>query len=105
MCKKKRSSHHFLEQPEVDSEDCIFNLPILDDSGNVQPTYLKLLVENISINLEADTGFAHSAISEKLYLRHFKDKTLYPNVLTLKDYVGGESHFQIVGICKFSGYF
>lgn len=38
VCKKKRSSHHFLEQPEVDSEDYIFNLSILDDSGNVQPT-------------------------------------------------------------------
>lgn len=62
----KRSSHYFLKQPEVDSEDCIFNLSILDDSGNVQPTYLKLLVENIPINFKADTGFAHSAISEKL---------------------------------------
>lgn len=75
--------HHFLEQSKVDS---MFDLSIVGNIGNVQSTCLKIMVENLPINFEDDPGFAHSAISEKLYLRRCKAK--YSNDLTLKYYVG-----------------
>lgn len=61
------------------SEDSIFNLTIssldkIDNTDNIQPTYIKLTVENIPFNFEADTGFAHSAIFEKIYFRYFSNK-------------------------------
>ncbi|KAJ8955047.1 hypothetical protein NQ317_017545 [Molorchus minor] len=59
----------------------------LDDNGNVKPSYVKLLVENVPISFEADSGFAHAAISERLYLKYFKGKTLCANDLALKDYI------------------
>lgn len=47
----------------------------LDVKGNVKPTYVNLVIEGISISFEADTGFANVAISEKLCLKYFKEKT------------------------------
>lgn len=86
QCKRhpRINKQHFLKKPEgcysYASEEPIFNLTLtelglLTETGNVEPTYLNLIVENIPISFEADTKFAHSTISEKMYLRHFQNKT------------------------------
>lgn len=89
--KHANSNQHFLlsNNPEQqECQECIFSLSDIDNNGNVKPTYVKLLVENINLNFQADSGFAHAAISEKLYLKYFQNKTLYSNDLALKDYIG-----------------
>lgn len=89
VCKKKTSrNHNFIE--EENNEMPIFNLGDVsfDHKGNAKPIYVKLIVENIPLNFEADSGFAYTAISEKCYLKYFKNKQLFTNDLTLKDYIG-----------------
>lgn len=96
QCKRSRS--HFMQedierQQSSDDEESIFNIRELDvnniqDSGNIKPFFIKLQAEQIPLNFEIDSGFAHSAISEKIYLKHFKKCELYKNDLSLTDYVG-----------------
>lgn len=107
VCKERRQ--HFLQDDDVadpststqvireDSIFCLTNIET-DNKGNVKPIYVKLIVENIPMNFEIDSGFAHAAISEKMYLKYFKNKTLYDNDLSLKDYVG--ISFQPLGFLK-----
>ncbi|KAK9730119.1 Integrase core domain [Popillia japonica] len=86
MCKRKNVINFMVQ----DNFDSIFHLKDyeLDNKGNVNPTFVELLVEGISIKFEADSGFAHSAISDKLYFQHFKNIELCENDLSLRDYVG-----------------
>nr|CAI5855831.1 unnamed protein product [Callosobruchus analis] len=84
---------NFVNDVESDiQENNIFCIEAMDNyckfNSNIKPTYVKLIVENVPLSFEADSGFAHSAISEKLYLKHFKNKELFLNDLSLKDYVG-----------------
>lgn len=91
ICKRKNvnNSQNFLSEGDP-TEENIYNLHSieLDNKGNVKPTFIKLLVENVPINFEADSGFAHAAISEKLYLKYFSNKMLNSNDLSLETYVG-----------------
>lgn len=71
--------------------------------SNVKPMYIQLLVENIPINFEIDSGFAHAAISEKLYLKYFKNLDLCKNDLSLKDYIGVS--FKPLGFLRLNMYY
>ena len=98
QCRDRKQ--HFLQESEKESncsenrsEESIFNIRHLDvnnidSSGNIKPFFVKLICEKIPLNFEADSGFAHAAISEKLYLKHFKKLKLFNNDLALRDYVG-----------------
>lgn len=61
-------------------------------------------MENIPLNFEIDSGFAHFAISYKLYLKHFKNEPFQKNYLALKDYVGVSfkplAFLNLNGICE-----
>lgn len=52
------------------------------------PVRISLNVDNRVILFEVDSGFAHSAISEKFYNSNFKNSPLLKNDLVLKDYIG-----------------
>ncbi|KAJ8970826.1 hypothetical protein NQ317_009470 [Molorchus minor] len=82
VCKSTKSRNYFMTETNSDNsedtnsdnhEETIYNLRSidLDDNGNVKPSYVKLLVENVPISFEADSG-----------------KTLCANDLALKDYIG-----------------
>lgn len=60
----------------------------VDKNGNIEPVFVNMFVENVPMSFEADSCFAHAAISEKLCQKHFSNKKLEKNDLSLKDYVG-----------------
>lgn len=82
------SNFNVEENTNSNYEESIFSIHEFKTQGNVKPTYVKLMAEGIPISFEADSGFAHSAISKKMYLKHFNNLELCTNDLALRDYVG-----------------
>lgn len=81
QCSLNRANFLYEETVDSDSEgdNQIFNFRDNQvnetyPNDNVKPFYINLVVENIPMHFEIDSGFAHSTISEKLYLKHFQNK-------------------------------
>lgn len=70
MCRSvnSRNAQKYMVEEVCNTEDTIYSSDSIspNDKCNVKPTYIKLLVGNIPIGFEADSGFAHTVISEKL---------------------------------------
>jgi len=69
----------------------------------VKPFTVNLVVENINVTFEIDTGSQHSVISKKLYIQLFSHIKLKNNDISLSDYLRRQRH-QTDGknICQLS---
>ncbi|KAJ8931824.1 hypothetical protein NQ314_015220 [Rhamnusium bicolor] len=74
---RQKKSHYLSEISESsDTEDenlfWIEEIKNIETQNDCKPIFVKLIVENVSLDFKADAGAKHNVISEKLYLRHFK---------------------------------
>lgn len=72
---KVTKPNQFYLDPESDSEDSDFFHLTVDGSGD-KLYVVKILVENVPIVFEVDTGSKISAINEQMYTKHFSNFTI-----------------------------
>ena len=81
----KRNQHYIDTDSDTDSSD-FFNMRV--DGTTDKPYVVKIIVENVPILFEIDTGSKISAINEQLYEKYFSRYKLFENDLKLKSYTG-----------------
>ncbi|XP_050529608.1 uncharacterized protein LOC126899076 [Daktulosphaira vitifoliae] len=68
--------------------DTFFNLIETNSQNRIKPFTTNLLIENVDVKFEIDTGSLHSVISNKMYSALFSNITMLNNDISLSDYVG-----------------
>lgn len=86
VCNAKQSSQYFLQccSDEDDGKQLIFNIR----SHLGEPMQESILINDVRLEFEIDTGSAVTAVSEKLYLKHFGSHSLNKSKKILRSYDG-----------------
>ncbi|XP_028161637.1 uncharacterized protein K02A2.6-like [Ostrinia furnacalis] len=80
VCRAEKSEKLRLNNIESDCKECeVFNLRYV----NYEPIKLDILVNNLKLCMELDSGSGTSVISEKLYLKYFPQVKLHKSDLTM----------------------
>lgn len=86
VCKSKKKSNNCIK--EINYDDDYINMFNLTDINSNKPIIIKLVVNDVLLDMELDTGAGVSILPEKLMKEKFKGLLVKPTLVKLKAYYG-----------------